>query len=178
MLQKSRRGRRLCLPRAFQHFLFCFSKKENAGKRKKEPGGFRISPGPLKAAKKTPSVFLELSRANSEAQCKNLPGWCRGRCPHRPGRRHSRNAKPCGEFDGSLAGRCGHRPLQRVRAPLLDFPAACGIIKIPRALPANGLSPAVKSKRSNRQLGTLGRLLLFVCLNEQTTNADDHKAKL
>ena len=38
-------------------------------------------------------------------------GWCRGRCPHRPGRMH--------RFYGNLrrirnfwAGRCGHRPLR------------------------------------------------------------------
>ena len=42
----------------------------------------------------------------------SLPGSRRGRCPHRPGRMHVRNAKPFGEFDASLAGRCGHRPLQ------------------------------------------------------------------
>ena len=27
--------------------------------------------------------------------------FCRGRCPHRPGRMHVRNEKRCGEIEGS-----------------------------------------------------------------------------
>ena len=45
---------------AVQHFLLLLQKKTLA--KEKEPGGLRISPGPLEAPKKTASVFLNLSR--------------------------------------------------------------------------------------------------------------------
>ena len=36
--------------------------------------------------------------------------FCRGRCPHRPGRMHVRNEKRCSEFDGSLGAGVGIGP--------------------------------------------------------------------
>ena len=46
---------------AIQHFLLLLQKKTLA--KEKEPGGIaNFPPDPLKAPKKTPSVFLDLSR--------------------------------------------------------------------------------------------------------------------
>lgn len=49
------------------------------------------------------------------------------------------------------------------------------ILKIERALPVDGWPPKLVSQKSNRLGWSLGRLLLFVRLNEQAANTNDNQ---
>ena len=93
-----------------QHFLLLLQKKTLA--KEKEPEGISNFPSDsLKATKKTASVFLELSRAKSEGQCKtSLKGVGADAHIGPPGKLRIRRRFPLNR--PVLPGRCGHRPLR------------------------------------------------------------------